>query len=394
MKTGKKNLSQTLAALASGAVVAAAFAAPTAQAGAVVGGYVTSAQAAAAVDYANAIPMPLPQSTVPPINDSSDVSSQSLGVPGFVSGAVGNGKQTPVRLPVGNGPAVSADFDVSPQEFGTSNHPFTTKRVDLPASNTTTNSLANGVSLRWPYRIAGKLFFNIGTSTYVCSASLIKRGVIVTAAHCVANYGKKQFYTNWRFYPAYYNGLAPYGAWSVNGWWVMSSYYNGTDTCSTPGIVCANDVAVLTVTPTAAGAYPGTATGWYGYGWNGWGFNPSKQALFNQLGYPVALDGGKLMQRTDSQAFVSASSANNSVWGGLQTGGSSGGPELVNLGWNPVLAGTSFGAYANPNIVVGVTSWGYTSTAIKQQGASPFTSGNIVPLVTAACTPSTLARCN
>ncbi len=172
----------------------------------------------------------------PPIDDSSDVSSQSLGVPGFARGAVGNGKQTPVRLPVGNGPAVSTDFDVSPQEFGTSNHPFTTKRVDLPASNTTTNSLTNGVSLRWPYRITGKLFFNIGTSTYVCSASLIKRGVIVTAAHCVANYGKKQFYTNWRFVPAYYNGLAPYGAWSVNGRWVTSSYYNGTDTCSTPGI--------------------------------------------------------------------------------------------------------------------------------------------------------------
>jgi hypothetical protein len=36
-------------------------------------------------------------------------------------------------------------------------------------------------------------------------------------------------------------------------------------------------------------------------------------------------------------------------------------------------------------VVVGVTSWGYTSNLIKQQGASPFTSGNIVPIVNAAC---------
>jgi hypothetical protein len=35
-----------------------------------------------------------------------------------------------------------------------------------------------------------------------------------------------------------------------------------------------------------------------------------------------------------------------------------------------------------------VTSWGYVSSAIKQQGASPFTSTNIVPLVNAACAGS------
>jgi hypothetical protein len=37
-------------------------------------------------------------------------------------------------------------------------------------------------------------------------------------------------------------------------------------------------------------------------------------------------------------------------------------------------------------MVVGVTSWGYDDTSIKQQGASPLTSGNIVPLMHAACT--------
>ena len=29
----------------------------------------------------------------------------------------------------------------------------------------------------------------------MCSASLIKPGIVVTAAHCVANYGQHQFYS-------------------------------------------------------------------------------------------------------------------------------------------------------------------------------------------------------
>ena len=54
----------------------------------------------------------------------------------------------------------------------------------------------------------------------------------------------------------------------------------------------------------------------------------------------------------------------------------------------PTLSGgIGFGAAAVPNVVVGVASWGYVgvNSAIKQQGASPFTSGNISVLVNAAC---------
>jgi len=104
-----------------------------------------------------------------------------------------------------------------------------------------------------------------------------------------------------------------------------------------------------------SGAYPGTRVGWYGYGWNGWGFNSSKQILINQLGYPVSHDSGLKMQRTDSQGFVDAEMSNNTVWGGRQTGGSSGGPELVNLGPLATLGGGVLpGSAYNRNIVVGV----------------------------------------
>ena len=99
----------------------------------------------------------------------------------------------------------------------------------------------------------------------------------------------------------------------------------------------------------------------------------------------MALDNGGFMERTDSQGFTNTTLSNNTIIGSLQTGGSSGGPWVVNLGNPPILNGTSFGTYASHNIVVGVTSWGYTDLTVKQQGAAPFTSGNINTLVTTVC---------
>jgi hypothetical protein len=91
------------------------------------------------------------------------------------------------------------------------------------------------------------------------------------------------------------------------------------------------------------------------------------------------------MERTDAQGSTVASSSNNTVIGSLMTGGSSGGPWLVNFGVAPALAGTSFGKAPNRNVVVGVTTWGSTNTAVEEMGAAPFTSKNIVVLVNKVC---------
>ena len=91
------------------------------------------------------------------------------------------------------------------------------------------------------------------------------------------------------------------------------------------------------------------------------------------------------MERNDSNGFQSSSNSNNTIIGSLMCGGSSGGPWLVNLGIRPTLTGTTAGTAPGPGTVVGVTSWGFTSTGPKEQGASPFLSGNIVVLVNAAC---------
>ncbi|MFM0069239.1 trypsin-like serine peptidase [Paraburkholderia aspalathi] len=342
-----------------------------------------SGQAAGGIDFENAKPVPLPDPGIaPPTQTESllNAPARSQGAAGSAAGGSGNGRQKPVQLPK---PRSAASQDqVAPQEFGSSGQPFTTNRVDAAGDNT---------QFYYAFRPTGKLFFNIGSATYVCSASLIKPGVVVTAAHCVANFGQQQFYAHWVFVPAYSNGAAPYGTWTAASATVMTSYFNGTDSCAVRGVVCQDDVAVLTLSP-QTGAYAGNYAGWYGYGWNGYGFNGSAQTLIDQLGYPVALDNGTLMQRNDSQGFVGASFSNNTIIGSLMTGGSSGGPWLVNLGMPPTLSGTSFGNAAGRNTVVGVTSWGYTDTGVKQQGASPFTSGNIVPLVSVVCT-STPGAC-
>ncbi|WP_395697254.1 trypsin-like serine peptidase [Methylocella sp.] len=362
------------------AVVAASALAGAAQAQTVATPDVVAAAVASSggIDFANAKPMPMPTvSKEFAASAAGFAAAAAVGAPGFERGGGGNGDLAPVRL----APALdltskaASKAGVSPQEFGTNNHPYTTARV---------NAVGNVTANYYPFRAAGKLFFKIGSSSYVCSAALIKPGLLATAAHCVSNFGKSQFYTGFTFVPAYSNGAAPYGSYTGRQARVLTSYYKGTDSCATKGVVCQNDVAVIALNP-VSNVYPGTRTGWFGYGWNGYGFTNSGIALITQLGYPVALDSGALMERTDSQGVRTSSASNNTVIGSLQTGGSSGGPWVVNLGVAPVLNGTSFGSEGNNNVIVGSTSWGYTSTLPKEQGASAYTTTNIVALVNAQC---------
>jgi len=339
---------------------------------------------AASVDFVHARPKPLPIN--PFAADSTQALMQALGtVPdlgpsGYSPGAAGSGKTSPLFL---GRPEVGQNDEVTPEDFGTNNHPFTTARADLFTQNTNTT---------YPYRAAGKLFFNEPAGSFICSASLIKRGIVVTAAHCVAKYGQKQFYSGWQFVPGYRNGSAPFGVWTVKQAWILSSYYNGTDSCAVSGIVCADDVAVL-ILNTQNSAYAGTTAGWFGY-WYGGGFTSNGLVQITQLGYPAGLNNAAYMERNDSQGYRSSSNSNNTIIGSNMNGGSSGGSWIVNFGLPYVLTGESNGSgYLFTNAVVGVTSWGYTSNSPKEQGASPFTSGNIQALLNSAC-GATPAACS
>jgi len=248
-----------------------------------------------------------------------------------------------------------------------------------------------------PYVAAGKLLIatnKAGQFNSSCSASLIGKGLLVTAAHCVHNYGTGSggFYKSFRFIPANNSSsnTGPYGSWDGDKLYIPADYRDGTDVCSTTGIVCNNDIAVILLAKNKSRKYPGNISeiGYYGYGWNGYGFRTegssgTQRSMITQLGYPSGLDSGNLMQRGDSYAQYTGtgtgSSPLNLIIGSQMNGGSSGGPWLVNFGTSSTLTGSSSGAAAQRNIVVATTSWGYTSSTIQVQGASIFAQNPAFP---------------
>jgi hypothetical protein len=265
---------------------------------------------------------------------------------------------------------------VSPSSFGTSRIPYTTSRVLGGTANPAQTS---------PYARAGKLYMAFGGNTYnsVCSASMIGRSLLLTAAHCVHEYGRGN--AGWArrvlFVPAKTNASEPYRSFESSQYIIPTSYFNGTDTCTVRGIVCNNDVALVALNNNSLGQQAGNLVGWFGYGWNGYSFTipaTSFQNVFGnklfaaitQLGYPAALDSGLRMQiNTAYGAFLGNGNLKNTLLGSAMTGGSSGGPWLVNFGDNAL--GGTYGTASVRNVVVGITSYGYVGGP-QLQGSSWF----------------------
>jgi V8-like Glu-specific endopeptidase len=285
--------------------------------------------------------------------------------------------------------------DIASQGYGTGNHPFTTKGAYA-------NAVSGNPTNTAPFRSTGKLWMRFGSSWFVCTASVIDKGVLVTAAHCVWNYGGSAA-NQVEFEPARHGTTAPYdlryGVWTAATWTVPSVYANGTDTCTVAGIVCANDIAVVRLNTGPSphtGKHIAEVVGRYSYYTNNQGyigFLGKTATQITQLGYPVAFDSGYKMIRTDSLGYQEAPF--NVIIGSDQTGGSSGGPWMQNFGVDPVSA-SSTPSFNARNRVVATTSWGYVSSSIKLQGASRFANNpafpapgdtNIKALISAVCGP-------
>ena len=260
-----------------------------------------------------------------------------------------------------------AESDAEPQAVGTGARHFTSTRTYPTLSDRT-----------YPTRTVGKLYFRDGDSNFVCSGSMIKKGVVLTAGHCIHN-GVNRFYTDFVFIPGKRNAVNPYGTWAN---WVQA---RTTVAWVTGGGNVPNtaDWATIVFGPNAFNLRIGNYTGWLGY----------QSAICSgrhqtTLGYPQNLDAGLQMHRSESQAN-SYGSLNNCTWGTDMKGGSSGGPVALNF-QQTYASSTAVPMENNSNRVVATVSWGYVNTAVKVQGGS-IVNAVFGGLITDTCTANPTA---
>lgn len=270
-------------------------------------------------------------------------------------------------LPSGSQADAAAE---APDAVGTGNLHFSSTRVYPNSSDTT-----------YPTRTVGKLFFKKQNgASYMCSGSMIKPGVVVTAGHCVhsGNGSATGWYNSFQFIPGYRKVGAvdtrPYGTWtSYASVRTSTTWFSGGG-----GVPNARDYAIIVFNRNASGLNIGNYTGWLGYQT---GMMIGRQN--SVLGYPGNLDEGGQMHRVES-LVTNYGSLNNGTWGSDMQGGSSGGPVVMNFR-KDYADSSVLPSENNGNRVTSVVSWGYINPAVKVQGGSQLDS-TFHTMVTNACT--------
>jgi V8-like Glu-specific endopeptidase len=208
-------------------------------------------------------------------------------------------------------------------------------------------------NLVYPYTTVGKLFFTLGGLDYVCSASVVRPRILLTARHCIFDYVHPSggaFATNVVFYPGY-NGTANIplgGAWFAR--FLYTWVANAPNWNYDIGFIQLYDDNEAGCGGSSGGIPIENYTGYLGY-WYGGSYN---KRHWNEFGYPAAPPfGGNVM--FESQSSTGAQDQFGLVdtveVGNSQTGGTSGGPWI--LTFKPGQAGAN--NYAN-----GVNSFRFT----------------------------------
>lgn len=306
------------------------------------------------------------------------------------------------------------------ESSGKSKAPYTTSRVAVSRLGKARKAAAIPVTSA-PYRATGKLLAKFGGKTVACTASLIRRGVLLTAAHCVARFdeGDAGFAESAMWYPAQWGKKKkqkPWGGFKARNVFVPIVYLEGEDTCTMPGVVCNNNVATVVVgkkkvtnkNGKKVRKFAGQILGTYSYGFNAYGFRKSaalgggKVAQVTQLGYPVGFDKGVQMQRTDAVSwYFQDGDLKNFQMGSPQRAGSDGSPWIVNFGTKPKVNKKKafLGAKSKQNVIVAVTGYAAKNKKTNLIGASylgrnkefpkknygDFGPGNIGALLEATC---------
>ncbi len=192
---------------------------------------------------------------------------------------------------------------------------------------------------KFPWRTMGKLLFKRpgDASWYYCTASVMYGRALWTAGHCVYTKGKG-WHTNMTFTPAYRDGAAPYGTWTVTAMATLSGWQVGNH---------AYDIGAAAVAD-QSGRKIGQVLGWLGAMWNS-----SSTQHFHSFGLPSNISGGKYLiacaastNRRDPQPGPDPIGI-----GCDMLHGSSGGPRLVT--YAPYASGAN-------NYVNGVNSYYYS----------------------------------
>ncbi|MDA0713558.1 MAG: hypothetical protein O2897_06185 [bacterium] len=204
----------------------------------------------------------------------------------------------------------------------------------------------------YPESTIGKLFVTIGDHDYVCSASVIRNNLLITARHCIYDYETNRWATNVVFYPGYDNGANL--KLSSSGGWAARQLFTWTSDAES----FRYDIAFIQTYnyhKTGCASKPGNHqiaeyTGYLGYKYGG----SYEDRHIDVFGYPQSSPfSGRYPYQCET--IAASFNADNTFGVGCDfTGGSSGGPWLdqYRLGesgdYNRVTSVTSF-KWTGPN---------------------------------------------
>lgn len=274
-------------------------------------------------------PVPMPLGVYPgEAAEASDQLAEPRGEPGFAPGwSPGGGPQptADTAFQIGDGTfAGMTTFGVEPQHGSA---PTLPSGAYAPFQRWTWY----GNYLAFPTSTVGKLFFTLGGSNFVCSASVIQKDTVATAGHCVSS-GNGTFISSASFCPSFCGAACSFGPHPARGCWpaVFASttalFHNSGATDRDVGCL------VLSTTGDTIADNVGDVTGWTGRAWN---FDATQPIL--AAGYPQGAPflGHHIVTAFSSEWYtVDMTAADGQVSkyiGNDMTGGSSGGPWWLNV---------------------------------------------------------------
>ncbi|MCP4664050.1 MAG: trypsin-like serine protease [bacterium] len=197
--------------------------------------------------------------------------------------------------------------DAALKNYGHSRLHYTSSRL-IPSS----------AAEHFPYSAIGKLFFSDSEGhNHWCTASVIARRLIITAAHCLHRGPRYGWWQDWVFVPAYNYGEAPFGAWEYSTAFVSTEWSDGE--------IWAEDWGLLELQD-QEGTKISEVTGKLGFITGRLGPNH-----LTMVGYPGGYDeGGEMHQVTsgDSEPWLDGRMY---AYGNDMDGGSSGSPWVQNF---------------------------------------------------------------